>query len=317
VVVAAGVYVGFVRRPGGGAPVTLDVAPGETTAQIAQQLVDKGVIGNVWWFRIMAKVRRVDGRIQAGRYELRKGMGTQAALDVLSGKAGLAGVEVTIPEGFTIRQIAARLGSRTKIRPDDFVTAATDGSVRSDVEPAQINSLEGLLFPQTYLVADQDTAAVVVRRMVDEFSRATASVDYSVPLEHGLTKYQALIIASLIEREAKVPEDRAKVAAVIYNRLARHMRLQIDATAIYGLPTHKVPTLADIRRPSPYNTYVIPGLPPTPIASPGLAALDAAVHPANINALYYVVCAPTGASCFTNSPAEFERLKRLRPASTH
>jgi len=316
VLVAAGVYVGFLRRPGGGDTLAFDVASGETTAQIAHQLADRGVVSSALWFRLMAKLRGVDGHIQAGRYQLRKGMGTQAALDVLSGTAGEAGVEVTIPEGYTVRQIAARLGSRTKIKPDDFVTVATNGSVRAELEPPQVNTLEGLLFPQTYLVAERESATAIAQRMVDEFSKATASLDYSVPTAHGLTKYQTVILASLIEREAKVPEDRAKVAAVIYNRLARHMRLQIDATAIYGLPTHKVPTQADLRRPSPYNTYLIPGLPPTPIASPGLAALQAAAHPANINALYYVVCAKSGKSCFTNSPAEFQRLQRLSPAES-
>ena len=317
VLLVAGVgYVGFLRKPSGGEPVTFDVAPGQTTAQIAQQLKEKGVIDNVLWFRLMAKLRRVDGHIQAGRYQLRKGMGTQAALDVLSGNAGEAGVEITIPEGFTLRQIAARIGSRTKIKPDDFVTAATNGSVRAEIEPPQTNSLEGLLFPQTYLVAERETASQVAQRMVDEFTRATAPLDYASPLERGLSRYQAVIVASLIEREAKVPEDRAKVAAVIYNRLARHMRLQVDATALYGLPEHKVPTQADLRRRSPYNTYLIPGLPPTPIASPGLASLDAAVHPAKIDALYYVVCAKNGKSCFTNSPAEFERLRRLSPAES-
>jgi UPF0755 protein len=316
VLVAAGVYVGYLRRPGGGAQVTFDVASGETTSQIAQELKDKGVIDNVLWFRLMAKIRGVDGHIQAGRYQLRKGMGTQGALDVLSGRAGEAGVDVTIPEGYTLRQIAARLGSRTKITPDEFVTAATNGSVRAEIEPPQVNTLEGLLFPQTYLVADRETPTGVAQRMVNEFTKATASLDWSFPAERGLTKYQTVIVASLIEREAKVPEDRPKVAAVIYNRLARHMRLQIDATVLYGLPTHKVPTQADLRRPSPYNTYMIPGLPPTPIASPGLAALQAAVHPANIDALYYVVCDKSGRSCFTNSPAEFERLKRLTPASS-
>jgi UPF0755 protein len=259
----------------------------------------------------MAKLRGIDGRIQAGTYELHKGMGTQAALDVL--RRAATGVEVTIPEGYTLRQIAARLGSRTKIAPDDFVTAATNGAVRAEIEPPQINSLEGLLFPQTYRIAADETATDVAQRMVSEFEHATASLDYSYALERGLTRYQAVIVASLIEREAKVPEDRAKVAAVIYNRLARHMRLQIDATALYGLPEHKVPTQADLRRPSPYNTYLINGLPPTPIASPGLASLQAAVHPAPIDALYYVVCAKDGRHCFTNSAAEFERLKRQEP----
>jgi UPF0755 protein len=300
----------------GGAPVTVDVAPGETTGQIAAQLSADGVIANTLWFRVLAKLRSVDGHIQAGRYRLRKGMGAQAALDVLRGSAGAAGVEVTVPEGFTLRQIALRLEARTKISAAAFFAVGTNGSVRAEIEPPDVTALEGLLFPQTYVVTSRDTATTVAQKMVDEFSKATSSLDWSYPVSKGLSRYQAVIIASLIEREAKVPEDRAKVAAVIYNRLARRMRLQIDATALYGLPEHKVPTLADLRRPSPYNTYLIPGLPPRPIANPGLPSLDAAVHPAQIDALYYVVCAPTGRHCFTNSPAEFERLKRLQPAET-
>jgi UPF0755 protein len=318
-VVAAGAvgYLGFLRRPAGGASVTVEVASGETTAQIAAQLSADGVIGNALWFRVLAKLRGVDGHIQAGRYQLRKGMGAQAALDVLRGAAGEAGVEVTVPEGFTLRQIAARLEARTQISAAAFFAAGTNGSVRAEIEPPDVTALEGLLFPQTYQVTKRDTATTVARRMVDEFTKATSSLDWSYALGKRLTRYQAVIMASLIEREAKVPEDRAKVAAVIYNRLARHMRLQIDATALYGLPEHKVPTLADLRRPSPYNTYLIPGLPPRPIANPGLASLQAAVHPASIDALYYVVCAPSGRHCFTRSPAEIERLKRFRPSETH
>ena len=314
-VVGAGTYVGFVRRGTGGAPVTVDIAPGETTAQIAHQLDADGVIGNTLWFRLIAKLRGIDGKIEAGRYALRKGMGTQAALDVLSGTAGPAGAPVTVPEGFTLRQIAERLGAHTQISAPSFVTAATNGSVRAPLERPNVGSLEGLLFPQTYVVAPHDTAVTVTQRMVDEFVRATDSVDWSYPRARGLSPYQAVIIASLVEREAKVPEDRPKVAAVVYNRLARGMRLQIDATALYGVP-HKVPTQADLRRASPYNTYLINGLPPTPIASPGLAAIEAAAHPAALDALYYVVCEPSGKSCFTRSAAEFERLKRLRPAET-
>jgi UPF0755 protein len=310
-------YAAFVRRPAGGATVTVDIAPGETTAQIASKLAQEKVIGSALWFRIIAKVRGVDGKIEAGRYQLRRGMGTMAALDVLGGTPGGAGVSVTIPEGFTVQQIAARLGARTKIAASVFSAAVTDGSVRATIEPENVKSLEGLLFPQTYLIVERDTPDGIAQRMVAEFEDATASVDWSGAEQRALSRYQAVIVASLVEREAKVPQDRAKVAAVIYNRLAKGMRLQIDATALYGLPEHKVPTLADLRRPSPYNTYLIRGLPPTPIASPGLASIDAAVHPAPIDALYYVVCATDGHHCFTNSPAEFERLKRLRPAGTH
>jgi UPF0755 protein len=313
---AGGAYLGFVRKPVGGERITFDVASGETTSVIAARLKQQGVIGSVWWFRVLAKVRGADGRIQAGRYQLHKGMGVAAALDVISGAAGEPGVEVTIPEGFTVRQIASRLASRARLPAAAAEAAATNGSISTEIQPPGVKTLEGLLYPETYLVTKSDTAQRVVERMVQTFTKETSTLNWSYALSRGLTKYQAVIMASLIEREAKVPEDRTKVAAVIYNRLAIKMRLQIDATALYGLPEHKVPTLRDLRRESPYNTYLIPGLPPTPIASPGRAALEAAVHPASTNALYYVVCHPSGRHCFTDSPAEFQRLLRLRPPET-
>lgn len=315
-VLGTGAYFGFVHRPAGGAPLTFDVAAGQTTSAIGAQLKERGVIGNVWWFRILAKIRGADGRIQAGRYHLRQKMGVIAALDVLSAAAGEPGVGVTIPEGFTVRQIAARFAARAKIPAASIETLATNGSITTEIMPPGIKTLEGLLFPETYLVTKRDTARSVLDRMVRTFTEETARLDWSFALAKGLSRYQAVIIASLIEREAKVPEDRTKVAAVIYNRLARKMRLQIDATALYGLPEHKVPTLRDLRRPSPYNTYLIDGLPPAPISSPGLASLKAALRPASSDALFYVVCHPSGRHCFTDSPAEFERLKRLRPAET-
>jgi UPF0755 protein len=153
--------------------------------------------------------------------------------------------------------------------------------------------------------------------MVAEFEKRTEGLDWSVPERRGLSRYDALIIASLVEREAKVEGDRPKIAAVIYNRLKRGMRLQIDITALYGLDTHKVPTREDLRRESPYNTYLIDGLPPTPIASPGLASIQAVLKPAYTSAIYYVVTDPSGRHSFTDDPAEFERLKQRRPAEVH
>ena len=312
----AGTYVGFVHRPAGGGQITFDVPSGSTTEQIARRLSATGVIGNTLWFRVLAKLRGVDGKIQAGRYRLRHGMGAQAALDVLGGAAFEPGIDITIPEGFTVRQIAARFAARAKIPAAAFEAAATNGSISAEIMPPGVKTLEGLLFPETYLITKRDTAQGIVDRMVQTFTKATSKVDYSYVLRRGLSRYQAVIIASLIEREAKVPEDRPKVAAVIYNRIARGMRLQIDATALYGLPEHKVPTLRDLRRESPYNTYLIPGLPPAPIANPGLRSIEAAVHPEPTNALFYVVCHPSGRHCFTDSQTEFQRLLRLRPPET-
>lgn len=303
------------HRPAKGDPVAIEIPPGATTVQIASVLADKGVISNRFAFRIMSKLRGLDGKIEAGRYDMWKHMGVQAALDVLRKPPVEKGVAITVPPGYTVEEVAERVGKHTQITRDAFLHAAS-GAPLPPVLMQSAPSVEGALFPETYVVSDHETAPQLVARMEKQFEDRTATLDWTRTTKLGVSRYGALIIASLIEREAKVAEDRPKVAAVIYNRLRKHMRLQIDATVLYGIP-HKVPTLADLRRRSPYNTYLIDGLPPTPIANPGYSAIQAALHPAPINALYYVVCDPSGRSCFTDSGTEFEHLKARRPAGTH
>lgn len=317
-VVIAGVGTfALVRRPTPGVALEVDVPSGATTTQVAEMLSSKEVIGSTLAFRVLAKLRGLDGRIAAGRYEMAKGIGAQAALDIISNGPIEKGKSVAFPEGFALKQVAARIGARTHVTEAAFLQTATDGSVRAEIEPPNIKTLEGFLFPETYVVGERDDAKSLVSRMVREFEARTADLDWSYAESKGLSKYQALVIASLVEREARLDEDRPKVAAVIYNRLAKGMRLQIDITALYGLDEHKVPVPSDLRRPSPYNTYLIDGLPPTPIANPGLDSLRAALKPADINAIYYVVIHPSGKEGFTDSPQEFERLKRLRPPEVH
>jgi UPF0755 protein len=297
--------------------VEVSIQPGATTSQIGTTLREQKVIDSVLFFRVFAKLRGLDGKIQAGLYALAEHMGPQAALDALSKPPIEKGTPVLVPPGFTLPQVAARVGTLTKIDGQSFLTAATDGSVRASIEPPDVKNLEGFFFPETYVVGERENATDVARKMVREFESRTKDLDWSIPEKRGLTRYDALIIASLVEREAKVEGDRPKIAAVIYNRLKRHMRLQIDITALYGLNDHKVPTLQDLKRQSPYNTYLIDGLPPTPIASPGLASIQAALHPAYTKAIYYVVTSRTGQHSFTDDPKEFERLKARRPDEVH
>jgi peptidoglycan lytic transglycosylase G len=316
VVCLLGVIVWF-RRPAPGNRVEITIARGQTTSEIGHLLVKERVIATSIWFRVFAKLRGLDGKIQAGRYVMARNMGPQAALDVLSKAPIERGTPVIVPPGFTLPQVAARLDAQTHITGQQFLDAATNGSVHASIQPPEVRNLEGFFFPETYIVGERETAVDVARKMVREFEERTKELDWSVPEKRGLSRYQALTIASLVEREAKVEGDRPKVAAVIYNRLKRGMRLQIDITAIYGLDAHKVPTREDLKRQSPYNTYLIDGLPPTPIASPGIASLEATLHPAYTRAIYYVVTDPSGRHSFTDDPAEFERLKRLRPDEVH
>ena len=316
VLAASGTFVWF-NRPARGDPVEVVIERGATTTQVARSLLEKDVIGTPFWFRVFARLRGLDGKIQAGRYDMYEGIGPQAALDILSKPPVERGTPITIPPGFTLPQVAARIGARTHISAESFLAAAQSGEVRPSILPADVKNLEGFLFPETYIVGERDTAVDVARKMVREFEARTKDLDWSVPERRGLTRYDALIIASLVEREAKVENDRPKIAAVVYNRLKRGMRLQIDITALYGLNDHKVPTLQDLKRQSPYNTYLIDGLPPTPIASPGLPSLEAAVHPTYTTAIYYVVTDSSGKHSFTDDPQEFERLKARRPDEVH
>ena len=314
VVAAALAGFAFIYRPSPGAEVDVAIPRGASTTQVASLLAEQDVISSTLFFRVMAKARGMDGRLQAGLYRLAEGMGAQAALDALSKAPIEKGTSVPFPEGFALQQIGERLAARTQIK--DFNAVATNGSVRGPGQPDGVNTLEGFLWPETYFIGERETASGVAQRMVNAFEAATADLDWSVPESKGLSRYDALIIASLIEREARVDEDRDKVSAVIYNRLAKGMRLQIDITALYGTD-HKVPTRADLQRESPYNTYLIDGLPPTPIANPGLDSIRAALAPADINAIFYVVIDPSGRHGFTDDPAEFERLKQQRPPEVH
>ena len=312
-----GTYV-WVHRPTPGPRVEVAIEKGWTTRQIAGQLVGAQVIepGERFWFRVFAKLRGRDGKIQAGRYEMATNMGPQAALDVLSKPPIERGSPVIIPPGFSLPQVAARVGALTQVSAESFLSVATSGIVRPQILPEDVKNLEGFFFPETYIVGERETAEDVANKMVREFQARTKDVDWSIPERRGLTRYDALIIASLVEREAKVEGDRPKIAAVIYNRLKRGMRLQIDITALYGTD-HKVPTRADLRRESPYNTYLIDGLPPTPIASPSIESIEAALHPTYTRAIYYVVTDKSGRHSFTDDPAEFERLKAQRPDEVH
>jgi len=192
--------------------------------------------------------------------------------------------------------------------------AIADPASRSSVLPKDQKSLEGTLFPESYQVEEGDAPEVVIQRMVDQLDRLFAKPDTQARVEAlGLTPYQVLTVASLIEEEAKTDDDRPKVARVIYNRLDQEMPLQIDATSCFakGEPGCTL-TEADLASDSPYNTRNRQGLPPTPIASPGRASIEAALNPADGDWLYYVrdVDADDGSHFFTDDYDEFVEAKQ-------
>ncbi|MGA1438767.1 MAG: endolytic transglycosylase MltG [Ilumatobacteraceae bacterium] len=190
-------------------------------------------------------------------------------------------LRVTFPEGFTIEQMSERLAEVSpRLEAVRFAEAANSASVPSLLRPAGVSTMEGLLFPDTYRVSNADNEAQVVAAMAGLMERVADQEDLVTGAARlGLTPYEVLIIASMIEKEAKLDEDRPKIARVILNRLEIGMNLQIDATLYYGAD-RDTPFPVLRRTAGPYNTYLNPGLPPTPIANPGRASIRAALQPA-------------------------------------
>ena len=296
-----------------GQTVSITIPTNTSTARIGQILHENKVIGNPTLFRFYAQYKGKGG-FEAGRYEFPTHASFDAALAILAkGAAVPEQNRVTIPEGLRIEQIAdrvvAKLPGRTR---DHFIEAATSGKIRSSFSPSGATTLEGFLFPETYTFTLEEDESTVVTRMVETFDQIADEVGLSRSQEKvGLTPYETVILASLIEREAKIDSDRAKISRVIFNRLKAETPLQIDATLVYALGGVDRVLLDDLKKDGPYNTYTRKGLPPTPIASPGKASLIAALNPEKGDWLYYVVTGTDGSHSFATTFKEHKANIRL------
>ena len=289
-----------------GQEVTIIVRSGEGSVEIGRALRDAGVVDSVNRFRDVAQERGLDSRLKPGTYQLETGMSIDAVLDILA-KGPSTGIPLTIPEGYTEAQIAEKLAATGQFTKEEVDKALKSRDLIVPLRPKGVTSLEGLLFPDTYGVEKDDTAVSVLQEMADQLEVVLSRYQLSTAPQ-GRNPYQVLIVASMIEREAKVDADRPKIAAVIYNRLAAGKNLEIDATVEYAAGHSKL-TAKDLRSNSPYNTYTSDGLPPTPIAAPGEAAIEAALKPADGDWLYYVLATKEGEHAFTDSYEEFVKLK--------
>lgn len=300
-----------INPPGSaGESVRLTVAQGMSTSDIGSLLEREGIIASADVFRYYARLTGV-APIQAGDYTLQKKSDLSDVVRVLEGGAVNAEDEkVTVPEGLTLAEVAKVIGAMPGRSAENFLEVAKSGTIRSQYQPAGNNSLEGLILPETYFVAKGDDEAKILKKMVDSFDKVATELNLvGAAAKFGLTPYEAVIVASMVEREARVDEDRGKVARVIYNRLERGMQLQIDATVLYALGrAQESVSFKDREVNSPYNTYRIPGLPPGPIASPGRKSLEATVSPAPGNWIYYVLTDPSGRHSFTADDREFQNL---------
>jgi len=314
---AAGVWTYRKVNPPGspGEEITFVVPQGASTQAIAQLLEGEGVVTNATVFRAYLRVRG-GGPFQAGEYQLRRNSDMGDVVSVLAAGPVIEYERLTVPEGYRLESIAERVDRIERLSGERFLEIARSGAVRSAFQPQDLVTLEGLLFPDTYQIDEREAEEQIIRRMVSTLDQVATELGYEQAQERvGLTPYETIIVASLVEAEARVPEDRAKISRVIHNRLARGMLLQIDATVIYAIGERREDgrvLFSDLEVDSPYNTYKNAGLPPTPIAVPGRAAMEAAINPVDGPWLFYVKYEEDGTHAFSETLEEHNR--RIREA---
>lgn len=286
------------------ADTIVTIPPGATSPEIGRRLEAAGIVRRASLFALAARLRGVSRSLREGEYRLSAAMTLLEIVDrIVRGDVILH--SVTIPEGFTAEQIVQVLANRLLGDAAQLREVVRHGARLFPypfLRDVPVDSLEGYLFPDTYAIPRFLDAREVIAIFLNRFT------DVVVPVWQeagsGRSLHEIVTIASLIEREAKIPAEQPLIAGVLYNRLARGWRLEVDATVLYALGRHKpVVTYEDLKVDSPYNTYLHAGLPPGPIASPGLAALRAALRPARTEYLYYVA-RPDGAHVFSRTLTE-------------
>ncbi len=283
--IAGGWVLSRLNRPYEGfpEPVFLDFAHGTSTRAMASELAKKGVIENRWLF-LAARALRRGTNLQAGEYKFDK---PASPLEVFGriARGDIYYMELLVPEGLNMFDIAEAVGKLGTIRPEAFLAAARDPALIRDLDPAA-PSLEGYLFPSKYRVYRHTTAQQICRMMTDEFRK-----QWKI-LETPANVHNAITLASMVEREARRPEERPLVSSVFHNRLDVGMKLDCDPTTVYAaLIDHRYRGAiyrSDLANTSAWNTYRHAGLPPGPIANPGLSSIRAALAPAETRCLFFV-----------------------------
>ena len=290
--------------------VVFEITEGQTLAQIGNELKAKGIVASVDAFTRAANANPDSASIQPGFYNLKTEMKASQAITALLDPATKNVHRFVIPEGKRVTWIVDNLVKETGIQKSDFTTALKDSASLGLPDYAQGNP-EGFLFPATYDIAPNATAASIVKMMVDKYNSVASSLDLETKsAQLKMTPQQIVTIASLLQVEGH-PRDFAKVSRVVYNRLAAPMRLQFDSTVNYGLDkTDVILTTDQLNKDTPYNTYLHDGLPPGPVGNPGEEALKAALNPASGDWLYFTtVDLDTQETKFTSSYSEFLKIK--------
>lgn len=274
-----------------GETVTVEIKDGWMATEVGSVLFDEGVIRNQYDFMDIVNSKNAATSLKPGVYTFVGGTTDEEVVQMLIDGPSSSGNSMTVPEGYTAEQTAATVEEAYggSIAAADFEQATSDASVYaadySFLGEANTQSLEGFLFPKTYDLIVDASADDVVRQMLDQYQVEIDTLDFSYPEQQGLTPYEALILASIVEREA-TDDNRATVASVFYNRLASDKPyLESDATTAYYIGGD--PTPEDLQQENPYNTYLNAGLPPTPICSPSLASLQAVCNPEQTDYMYF------------------------------
>lgn len=298
------------------APERLTLPPGATFGAVADTLAAHGVIGSRQIFKLIARARGVDRSVQAGVYQFAPGTSPWKVLDVLA-KGAAVSLKLTVPEGLSIPEFAALASERLGVPEDTVIAAARDGAAASALLGIRVGSYEGFLRPETYSLPLGTRADELVRIMAEAFEAAwqpswTARLD-----SIRMTRLQLVTFASIVEGEARADDERETIAGVYHNRLRIGMALQADPTVQYAIALatgKRKPRLyvKDYQFPSPYNTYLHPGLPPGPVNSPSRRSLEAALYPASVPYIYFVA-GPDGRHVFARTYAEHLRnIARIR-----
>jgi peptidoglycan lytic transglycosylase G len=316
VAVLGGLYLVFAAVTGGESaptePAKIQVVKGDSLSSVAEKLETAGVIPSAFMFKMEARVGGYGTEIKTGEYTFERGAESEQILQKLTVGEAVPTLAITVPEGLSLEETAREVAAQSGVPAAKFEEAArrTDYGYGFLEDPA-IKSTEGFLFPKRYEFEEGTTASQMVTRMLEQYLLETQTLDISGAKERlNMSEYELVTVASLIEKEASLPEERPLVASVIYNRIRKDMPLQIDASVHYALDKQgEELSLSDLEVDSPYNTYENEGLPPGPICSPSRQSLEAAMNPADTDYLYYVLKANGDEHVFTRSYDEFLEAK--------
>ncbi len=278
-----------------GQPVTFVVNDSESVSSVADRLEQEGLIRSGTYFKLKMRLSNADSKLKAGRFTLHEGMSVDQVIEALTTSEAVQTVTIRFQEGWRTEQYAEALVQAGLIQTtDQFMTAVQDGTWNFDFlasRPSE-TSLEGFLFPDTYQFRADAAPEDIINTMLQDFQTRVPAAEQAKAQAMGLNLYQVMTIASIVEREAAVPEERPIIASVYYNRIKQTMPLQADPTVQYAIGKSgdwwPEITPNDLNVQNPFNTYQSPGLPPGPICNPSLASIEAALNPATTGYLYFV-----------------------------